>query len=377
MTRRSVGDWLDDILIWAERLETHLHSVSWNGFLANAMLQDAVSKCVEAIGEAAGRLDDLDRDFSERHFGLQLKQAYRSRNRLSHGYFRIDRAILWQTAKESVPRLVADARLAKATIGAGNKPTNHLDWRNVSLLGIDVGYSTKKRTTALASYVFGKPIDVPCVTFDAVQRREALNNGLCYNAIAIDGPLLPQGWMPSPRTCETLLSKGVLGQRCRAAASHHGGGVKLRKAAQTIAEERAWSSAPHAPVVEAFPNAFLGVMLPEKCFGARIARGTRSDVYYRFALDEGCIERLLNYLGWIDGQFMSDIRAWSSPITRKAHDVRAAIACVLTAGCVLAGESTPLGDQSGGFIHLPPRALWADWARDALTQAFASICEDA
>lgn len=116
MSRRSVDDWLGDIVLWGERLDAHLHNVEWTGFLTNTLLQDAVSKCVEAIGEAAGKLDELDPDLSRRLFGIQLKQARRSRDRLAHGYYHVDLAIVWKTATESVPRLVIAARAAREAL---------------------------------------------------------------------------------------------------------------------------------------------------------------------------------------------------------------------------------------------------------------------
>lgn len=116
MSRRSVEDWLEDIVLWGERLNAHLGHADRPDFLANVLLQDAVSKSVKAIGEASGKLDDLDPALSERFFGIQLKQARRSRNRLAHGYHRNDLAIVRQTATESIPRLVTAARMAKDAV---------------------------------------------------------------------------------------------------------------------------------------------------------------------------------------------------------------------------------------------------------------------
>ena len=110
MSRRSADDWLGDIVLWGDRLDEHLRNADWPAFLKNDLLQDAVSKCIEAIGEAAGKLDEFDPNLSQRFFGVQLKQARRSRDRLSHGYYSIDLAIVWQTATVSIPRLVSAAR---------------------------------------------------------------------------------------------------------------------------------------------------------------------------------------------------------------------------------------------------------------------------
>lgn len=60
MTRRAIADWLSDIMLWGERLRNHLTDIDRDAFFASEMIQDAASKCVESIGEAAGKLDDLD-----------------------------------------------------------------------------------------------------------------------------------------------------------------------------------------------------------------------------------------------------------------------------------------------------------------------------
>jgi uncharacterized protein with HEPN domain len=53
MTRRSEREWLSDIVSWGERLQEHLAGIDRKTFFADKLKQDAVSKCVEAIGEAA------------------------------------------------------------------------------------------------------------------------------------------------------------------------------------------------------------------------------------------------------------------------------------------------------------------------------------
>jgi uncharacterized protein with HEPN domain len=44
MSKRSVVEWLDDIISWGERLEGHLAGMSYPDFLTDAKTQDAASK---------------------------------------------------------------------------------------------------------------------------------------------------------------------------------------------------------------------------------------------------------------------------------------------------------------------------------------------
>jgi uncharacterized protein with HEPN domain len=124
MTRRSESEWLSDIISWGERLEHHLAGVDRNAFFENRLIQDAVSKCVEAIGEAAGKLDDLDPDLDRSVPDLNLKLARRTRDRLSHGYYRIDLTLLWGDGDRRHPE---DSRRGKGNQTALRRRTRN--WR--------------------------------------------------------------------------------------------------------------------------------------------------------------------------------------------------------------------------------------------------------
>ena len=115
---RPVEAWLRDIVRYGERLARHLNGASRREFLANETMQDAVAKCVEAIGEAAGQIARLEPDLESRYPDLRLSDAYSARNRLSHGYHAIDYAVLWTTATESIPATVEAATHALASIDA-------------------------------------------------------------------------------------------------------------------------------------------------------------------------------------------------------------------------------------------------------------------
>jgi hypothetical protein len=101
---------------------------------------------------------------------------------------------------------------------------------------------------------------------------------------------------------------------------------------------------PGVPVVEAFPNAFLGVMLPENTYaaGGGPARRSKSDWLYERALERGALGRVLRHLGWND----PGTRTWIE--TETNHERRAALICLLTAGLAHMGNATIVGDSAGG-----------------------------
>ncbi|MDP3895980.1 MAG: DUF86 domain-containing protein [Mesorhizobium sp.] len=79
--------------------------------MADELRQAGVSKCVEVIGEASGEILRRYPDLTQANPQLALVEAYRTRNRLSHGYETIDWEIVWNAAPNHVPELVANVRL--------------------------------------------------------------------------------------------------------------------------------------------------------------------------------------------------------------------------------------------------------------------------
>ncbi|MDF3813566.1 MULTISPECIES: HepT-like ribonuclease domain-containing protein [Rhodopseudomonas] len=100
-------------MAWSEGLESHLAGMSFDDFVRDAKTQDAASKCAESIGLAANELSKLDPALDREFPALQLSLAYRSRNKLSHGYYAIELDIVWATVTVSIAQTVAAARLAK------------------------------------------------------------------------------------------------------------------------------------------------------------------------------------------------------------------------------------------------------------------------
>ncbi|MCV0396782.1 MAG: DUF86 domain-containing protein [Rhizobiaceae bacterium] len=107
---RTVAERIADILDWGARLERVMASTSRDRFADDEIAQLAAAKCIEAIGEAAGGLPKRDPSIAARHPDLALAEAYRMRNRLSHGYHSIDWATVWDTATIYVPKLLVAVR---------------------------------------------------------------------------------------------------------------------------------------------------------------------------------------------------------------------------------------------------------------------------
>jgi len=115
---RSVDDRLRDIIEWGERATSYVEGLTFEAFVASTMIQDAVLRCIEVVGEAASRLLKADPAFEQSYPELELSAAYRTRNRLIHGYGSVNLGTVWETVSDPLPRLVRGARSVLRKRGA-------------------------------------------------------------------------------------------------------------------------------------------------------------------------------------------------------------------------------------------------------------------
>jgi uncharacterized protein with HEPN domain len=107
---RTADDFLQDIVDWGERAARHAASLTREQFMSDEKSQDAVSKCISNVGEAANKALKLDPTIMERFPEFEAEKAYAARNVISHDYFALDAAVLWATVKQAIPKFIADAR---------------------------------------------------------------------------------------------------------------------------------------------------------------------------------------------------------------------------------------------------------------------------
>ena len=85
-----------------ESIEEYLHGVSFERFVSNRMILDAVVRELEIIGEASNNLSD---EFREEHVDIFWRQIKDMRNFLIHEYFGVNEKIVWDTCKNDLPIL--------------------------------------------------------------------------------------------------------------------------------------------------------------------------------------------------------------------------------------------------------------------------------
>ena len=107
MTKNSLRlrDYLGHILKAIDRIELYCHALDDRAFLANTLVQDAVIRNLEIIGEASRNIERAAPEFMAANPELPLAFAYDMRNLLAHGYYTVDLVIVWKTVERDLPNL--------------------------------------------------------------------------------------------------------------------------------------------------------------------------------------------------------------------------------------------------------------------------------
>jgi len=100
-----VADYRGHILQAIERVDRYTADMDEATFLANDMAQDAVIRNIEIIGEASNNIQRVDAEFIAQHDAIPWQVMYTMRNRVAHGYDKVDLDIVWKTVRRDLPEL--------------------------------------------------------------------------------------------------------------------------------------------------------------------------------------------------------------------------------------------------------------------------------
>ena len=103
--KQRLHDYLSHIVQAIKRIQHYTEDVDEVGFLQNEMVQDAVIRNIEIIGEASHNVEKYFTEFARLHPELPLMFAYEMRNAVAHGYFKVDFEIVWKTIQKDLPAL--------------------------------------------------------------------------------------------------------------------------------------------------------------------------------------------------------------------------------------------------------------------------------
>ncbi len=265
-------------------------------------------------------------------------------------------------------------------------------------LGIDVGWDKTRRSTGLCLISVNRDqFQWECcnTTGHNRQRLTDLLNlipaGSNLNGVGIDGPLVSGlRLVDCYRAAEALLFRDLTLQRCRPGQTNSGNGQKLhhhasllgnlvlqlqREGHLTLSMAQQPEAIHGSRIVEAFPNAFLAMLLADEDFQG-LPDGQISDQYWEVAVANGYLKALINHLA--PGRNMAN--ALANVID---HDHRAAFICALSAMCVDRNTYVAVGAPRSGDIILPPHAVWGadaagqgSWAEPTLRTNVATVRND-
>ncbi len=100
-----VADYLQHILEAIDNIQDYTAGMDLDAFMADRKTRDAVIRNLEVIGEACNNVAKNHPTFAKHHSTVPWGFAYEMRNALSHGYFTVDHAIVWQTVQQNLPQL--------------------------------------------------------------------------------------------------------------------------------------------------------------------------------------------------------------------------------------------------------------------------------
>lgn len=95
--------YLLDMLIAARKALIFVEGMDRNEFNDNEVIQNAVIRPLEIIGEAASRISTA---FRKSHPEIPWKEIIGLRNRLIHEYFRVEFSAVWDTIQKDIPELI-------------------------------------------------------------------------------------------------------------------------------------------------------------------------------------------------------------------------------------------------------------------------------
>jgi len=85
-----IPDYLGHIVEAIERIHQYVSDMDEVAFLADRKTQDAVIRNFEIIGEAARNIERYHAQFAAAHPEVPWSVIYTMRNRVAHGYFKVD-----------------------------------------------------------------------------------------------------------------------------------------------------------------------------------------------------------------------------------------------------------------------------------------------
>ncbi len=100
MKRKTHRLFVEDILESMDKIERYTKDLTYEGFVKDEMVVDAVIRNIEIIGEAARNIPE---DVREEYPDVPWRRMIGLRNIAVHEYFGVDLSIVWEITTKNLP----------------------------------------------------------------------------------------------------------------------------------------------------------------------------------------------------------------------------------------------------------------------------------
>ena len=94
--------YVDHILQCIRKIRKYIKDIDKKEFSKNELLQDAIIRNFEVIGEASKKISS---DFKKVYFEIPWKEISGMRDKLIHDYLGVDIEVIWKTIEQDLPIL--------------------------------------------------------------------------------------------------------------------------------------------------------------------------------------------------------------------------------------------------------------------------------
>ena len=103
MSKRRQEDILSDIEQAIKRILFYMENLTIEEFYEDIRTQDAVTRNIEIIGEAAKMVDEETKELDST---IEWSLMAKTRDRLIHHYFGVNYDVIWAICKENLPEIL-------------------------------------------------------------------------------------------------------------------------------------------------------------------------------------------------------------------------------------------------------------------------------
>jgi uncharacterized protein with HEPN domain len=116
-----IGDYFGHIIEAIDRIQKYSADCDEASFFSDELIQDAVIRNFEIIGEASKNIERVAVSFMAANPQLPLAFAYEMRNVLAPGYYKVDLGLVWRTIEKDIPYLKEQVLQAMKLRTVGDK----------------------------------------------------------------------------------------------------------------------------------------------------------------------------------------------------------------------------------------------------------------